>query len=84
MINHIKIWSNKGSEIATFIGDSSDRDMSNTTINDTKALVYNLNRKGSICSHFGESLVISIPDSEIGQTMEKLTSLFKSFKKITH
>ena len=80
MTNHIRVYTTNGSDLLTMQGDYTDKTMSNVSINAIKAFIADCSRINCICTHQGETLILSIPEKEKERITSKLKQIFPAFK----
>jgi hypothetical protein len=81
MITSIKVWSKNGDAVATFQSTRQEKAINNISLNDVKAFIADANRIGGSAKFFGETLVVTVIDTEKDKMLKKLKEIFPDFKQ---
>lgn len=83
MVNHIECWTRDNpTQIASYEGNSHNRNLDAVTNTDIKQLMYYINgQTNSIASHLYQTLVVTIDKDDESKIMKQLDTMFHKFNK---
>jgi hypothetical protein len=84
MITTIKVWGRNGEDLATFQSILHKNVIENVSLNDVKAFMSDTNRKNGNAMHYGQTLVVSVNETEKEIVLKKLKEIFRDLCKLKY